>query len=193
MNKKLVETYMKRAHSIMGHFHPPTDTSIRAQIATFGAALSAGSLLTAIAFFSNIKKEKEENQDDKKKEDKDDKDKAREARLYLLALIYYTITLSDEKAINKLKSDYEEKYKEQLKEYEDKIKNKKESDDSQDEKIKKPVREIIPKVKSPILFNHVIKKIKLDEEDNGSFHESEITNQVYSAAVAIKLALNLFE
>lgn len=189
MNKKLVEEYMKRAHSIMEEFPPPTETSIRAQIATFGAALSAGSLLTAIAFFSNIKKEKEQNQDDEKKEDKDDKDKAREARLYLLALIYHTITCDSKTKIQDLKQKHEEEFKKQPDEYE----KKKEGSDSQNEKLKKPIKEIIPGMRSPILFNYVIREIKLDEKENSSFHESEITNQVYSAAVAIKLALNLFE
>lgn len=163
MNKYLVEKYIEFAYESMKKNKPNKSTSIRGQIATFGAAISSGSLLSAIAFFSNPPTKKSNNQSTEKKgkttpvdtnvehsDSSSNSDKAKEdakaTRIYLLDRIYDVVSENEPK---------------------------------------KTLDEAESGTKS-LLFNYVLGEIKENRE-------SEVTEKVLSAAVAIKLALNLFE
>lgn len=163
MNKYLVEKYIEFAYESMKNNKPNKSSSIRGQIATFGAAISSGSLLSAIAFFSNPpskksdkstqNKESGQSQAGKHNDAGSDKAKedAKEVRIYLLDRIY-DIILEDEK-----------------------------------QKTNKENAESTKRInsKSP-LFDYVLREINQKRE-------SEVTERILSAAVAVKLALNLFE
>lgn len=130
MNKQFVENYTVKAYELMRQAPPNKGGSIRAQISTLGAAVSSGSLLSAIAFFSASSGEKKD----------DVKDEAKKIRLYLLGIIYDILKDS------KKPSGADEKGR---------------------------------------LFDYVIAEIQAGRE-------YEVTDKILSAAIAVKLALNLF-
>lgn len=117
---------------------PNKSTSIRGQIATFGAAISSGSLLSAIAFFSNAPSTSEGNTSNKSGSD-EGKENAKEVRVYLLDMIYKVIQAEEG------------------------------TDDSNPDN----------------LFDYVVREMP----KNGSVVEEK----VLSAAIAVKLAINLFK
>lgn len=138
MNKYLVEKYLEHAYTCMKENEPNKSTSIRGQIATFGAAISSGSLLSAIAFFSNAPSTSEGITSNESGSD-EDKENAKKVRVYLLDMIYKVIQAEEG------------------------------TDDSNPDN----------------LFDYVVREMP----KNGSIVEEK----VLSAAIAVKLAINLFK
>lgn len=175
MNKYLVEKYIEFAYESMKN---NKDTSIKGQIAissgsilsakrqiaTLGAAISSGSILSAIAFFSNPPTKKSNNNQDTKTNGQTT-----------------PTTQENEPTDNVLNSD---KAKEDAKGIRIYLLN----------RIYDVVHENKPEVTldkeesktRSLLFNYVLGEIKAG-------YESEVTEKVLSAAIAVKLALNLFE
>lgn len=148
MNKYLVEKYLKIAYDCMKDCPPNKSTSIRGQIATFGAAISSGSLLSAIAFFSNAPSSNESNSGGNSEKESNvdaDKESAKEVRVYLLNMIHKVIKESEKQDVQNRDIQNQEN-----------------------------------------LFDFVANEI-----NNGN--ESMIEEKVLSAAIAVKLSINLFK
>lgn len=144
MNKKKVDSYLKNAVAVLEKTKIVEEKKIekgyRRQISTFGASVTMGSILSAVACFS-------------------EQGKANVNRSKLMAAIYLL-----------LKNEKLKEYNEELKEYYGK---------------KDPDKKDPDKNYSNKLFEYV--------KDNYPDNAVTVKEEILEAAVALKLAMNLYE